>query len=91
MWCRAPQQSGQDDPNLTKMVDVLGKAAGVHHQVILAAERLPESVQLGDFDTIDLKQKRAILSQRAFEEAVARLQRPLAALRMSLKPEVETV
>lgn len=84
-----PQQSGQDDPNLTKMVEVLGKAAGVHHQVILAAERLPTSVQLGDFDTVRLEQKRSILSKEAFDVAVARLQGPLRALRKSLNPEVE--
>ena len=84
-----PQQSGQDDPNLTKMVEVLGTAAGVHHQVILAAERLPTSVQLGDFDTVRLEQKRSILSKEAFDVAFARLQGPIGALRKSLKPEVE--
>lgn len=85
-----PQQSGQDDPNLTKMVEVLGRAAGVHHQVILAAERLPVSAQLGDFNTVELVQKRAILSKDIFNEAVVRIQGPLAALRESLKPAVES-
>lgn len=86
-----PQQSGQDDPNLTKMVEVLGRTAGVHHQVVLAAERLPGSAQLGDFDTVGLTKKRSILSKEDFDEAVARLQGPLAALRKSLKLEVEAV
>lgn len=86
-----PQQSGQDDPNLTKMVEVLGRAAGVHHQVILAAERLPGSAQLGDFDTVGLTQKKAILSKEVFDEAMARLQEPLAALRESLKPAIDAV
>lgn len=85
-----PQQSGQDDPNLTKMVEVLGRAAGVHHQVILAAERLPVSAQLGDFNTVELVQKRSILSKNIFNEAVVRIQGPLAALRESLKPAVES-
>ncbi|MNQ89173.1 hypothetical protein D3C85_1044710 [compost metagenome] len=83
------QQSGQDDPNLTKMVEVLGKAAGVHHQVLLAAERLPASVQVGDFETVGLTQKRASLSKEVFDEAVARLQTPLVALRESLKSAIE--
>lgn len=83
------QQSGQDDPNLTKMVEVLGSAAGVHHQVLLAAERLPQSVQVGDFDTVRLTQKRASLAKEVFDEAVGRLQGPLVALRDSLKPTVE--
>ncbi|MNV68064.1 hypothetical protein D3C71_1608940 [compost metagenome] len=84
------QQSGQDDPNLTKMVEVLGRAAGVHHQVLLAAERLPASVQVGDFETVVLTEKRASLSKEAFDEAVARLQAPLVALRESLKPAIES-
>lgn len=84
-----PQQSGQDDQNLTKMVEVLGRTAGVHHQVILAAERLPENVQLGDFDIVRLAHKKAILSKTSFDEAVERLQRPLVVLRDSLKREVE--
>lgn len=86
-----PQQSGQDDPNLTKMVEVLGRTAGVHHQVILAAERLPESAKLGDFETVRLAQKKAILSKESFDEAVKRLQGPLASLRESMKRVVEAV
>jgi hypothetical protein len=85
------QQSGQDDPNLTKMVEALGRAAGVHHQVILAAERLPEGVQVGDFATVRLAEKKASLSQAFFDEAVTRLQGPLVALRESLKPAIELV
>lgn len=84
------QQSGQDDPNLTKMVEVLGRAAGVHHQILLAAERLPADAQLGDFKTVGLTQKRASLSTEVFDEAVARLQGPLVVLRESLKPAVES-
>ncbi len=82
------QQSGQDDPNLTKMVEVLGRAAGVHHQVLLAAERLPANAQVGDFETVMLMEKKASLSKEFFDEAVARLQMPLVALRESLKPAV---
>lgn len=83
------QQSGQDDPNLTKMVEVLGRAAGVHHQVVLAAERLPDSVNVGDFTTVNLVEKRASLTTAAFDEAVARLRHPVATLRDSLKPAVD--
>ncbi|WP_442807595.1 hypothetical protein [Trinickia soli] len=83
------QQSGQDDPNLTKMIEVLGKSAGVHHQVVLAAERLPDSVKVGEFHTVTLNEKRASLSKTAFVEAIGRLQRPLVVLRESLKPAVE--
>jgi hypothetical protein len=82
------QQSGQDDPNLSKMVEVLGRAAGIHHQVILAAERLPSSVNVGDFTKVDLVEKRASLTQASFDEAVARLQLPISTLRDSLKPKL---
>lgn len=85
------QQSGQDDPNLAKMVEVLGRSAGVHHQILLAAERLPPNVQLGDFETVRLMEKKASLSKEYFDEAVARLQGPLVALRESLKPVVVSV
>lgn len=76
-----PQQSGQDDPNLKRMVEVLGKTAGVHHQVILAAERLPPDVELGDFDSVALTQKKSAMSKAYFDEAISRLQSPLSALR----------
>ncbi len=84
------QQSGQDDPNLTKMVEVLGRAAGVHHQVVLAAERLPSNVNVGDFTKVELLEKRASLSVASFEEATARLKKPLSALHDSLKPKLPT-
>lgn len=85
------QQSGQDDPNLTKMIEVLGKSAGVHHQVLLAAERLPDIVKVGEFHTVTLTEKRASLSKAVFMEAVERLQKPLAALRESLMTAVESI
>lgn len=83
------QQSGQYDPNLTKMIEVLGKSAGVHHQVVLAAERLPHGVKMGEFHTMTLTEKKASLSKAAFVEAIERLQAPLVVLRESLKPAVE--
>lgn len=84
-------QSGQDDENLRKMIEVLGKAAGVNHQVVLAAERLPEGVDLGGFTTISLTDKRSSLSTAAFPEAIERLKGPILALRESLKPKAEAL
>lgn len=84
------QQSGQDDPNLSKMVEVLGRSAGVNHQVILAAERLPSSLNIGDFTKVDLVEKRAVLTPSAREEAATRLKQPLLTLRDSLKPNAAT-
>lgn len=39
-----PSQSGQDDKNLGKMIEILATTAGVNHQIILAAERLPDNI-----------------------------------------------
>lgn len=86
-----PAQSGQDDENLGKMIDTLGKAAGINHQVLLAAERLPEGVELGGFETVEFLEKKSALKTEVFEEAVLRLQGPLIALRESLKPKPEAI
>lgn len=85
-----PAQSGQDDENLGKMIDTLGNAAGINHQVILAAERLPEGVELGGFETVRLLEKKSALTKEVFEEAVFRIQGPLITLRESLKPTLES-
>lgn len=86
-----PAQSGQDDENLGKMIYTLGKAAGINHQVILAAERLPEGVELGGFETVDFFEKKSALKSEGFAEAVLRLQGPLISLRESLKPKIEAM
>lgn len=80
-----PAQSGQDDANLGKMIEVLGKSAAAHHQVVLAAERIPAEVDLGGFTTVSLVEKRSALSLEAYAEASERLMGPLSALRESVK------
>jgi hypothetical protein len=83
-----PQQSGQDDENLGKMIGTLGNAAGTNHQVILAAERLPEGVDLGSFETVGFPEKRSAMSKDSYTTVVARLKGPIAALREQLRPRV---
>lgn len=78
--------SGQDDRNLRKMIETLGRMASLNHQVILAAERLPDGVELGDFDTVTLTEPRSLLSSAEFDEVTARLAAPLAALNATLRP-----
>lgn len=85
-----PQQSGQDDENLGKMISTLGKAAGTDHQVILAAERLPDGVDLGAFESIGFPEKRSALSKDSFASVMARLKGPLSTLREQLRPRVST-
>lgn len=83
-----PQQSGQDDENLGRMISTLGKSAGTDHQVILAAERLPNGVDLGAFGTINLPNKRSALSNEFFPTVMGRLKAPLSVLREHLRPRV---
>lgn len=83
-----PQQSGQDDENLGKMIATLGQAAGTDHQVVLAAERLPEGVDLGVFETISFPEKRSALSKQSFSHVMERLGGPLATMRQQLRPRV---
>lgn len=81
-----PAQSGQDDQNLAKMLGVLGRTAGMSHQVILAAERLPVGVSLEDFVTVEFGQPAGALTGDQYDEAVARLREPVRLLRERLRP-----
>lgn len=83
-------QSGQDDTNLRKMIDVLGRAAGLNHQVILAVERLPEDVSLGDFEVVSLDVVGSMMSEVPFKAVTERLEPSLHKLREALKPKVES-
>lgn len=83
-----PQQSGQDDENLGRMISTLGKTAGTDHQVILAAERLPDDVDLGAFEAVSFPTKRSTLDKASFPLVMARLKGPLLALRHKLNPNV---
>ncbi|MFP3646013.1 hypothetical protein [Paraburkholderia sp. SIMBA_054] len=68
-----PQQSGQDDENLGKMISILGRSAKDDHQVILAAERLPVDVDLGEFVIVNLEKKRGVLDRNSFGSVWDRL------------------
>jgi hypothetical protein len=68
------------------MIETLGRMASLNHQVILAAERLPEGVELGDFDTVALTEPRSLMSSAEFDEVTARLAGPLVALKAALRP-----
>lgn len=82
-------QSGQDDTNLRRMIDVLGRAAGFKHQVILAVERLPENVSLGEFEVVTLGVEGSVMSEGTFKAVTERLEAPLVKLREAVKPKVE--
>jgi hypothetical protein len=83
------QQSGQDDTDLRRMIDVLGRAAGYQHQLILEVERLPDNVLLGDFEVVRFSTKGSALSEEEFKDVSGRLEPPMTKLRDSLRPKVE--
>jgi hypothetical protein len=85
-----PQQSGQDDENLGKMISLLGRSTKDDHQVILAAERLPVDIDLGGFEIVVLDKKRSVLDQASFGLVSQRLQKPISILREQLRPRVTT-
>jgi hypothetical protein len=75
------QQSGQDEVNLRRMIEVLVRAASVKHQVILAVEKLPEGLDTAEYDVVELTTKGGVLATESYANAVARLRGPLAAMR----------
>jgi len=79
-----PSQSGQDDKNLGKMIEILATTAGDSHQIILAAERLPENINVSEYSIIRNEEKMSALSSEFFEEAVARLKYPYRKLQRKL-------
>jgi hypothetical protein len=68
-----PQQSGQDEANLHRMIDSIMRFAGQDHTVILAVERLPENTDVTDFTVIRFEEKGALLRTEEFEEVSRRL------------------
>lgn len=79
-----PQQSGQDDVNLKKMIEVLGGAAGINHQVILALETLPPEVDTSGFKVIELTKPKSILSAEEYLEVASYLKGPLNAMNRAI-------
>jgi hypothetical protein len=79
-----PQQSGQDDVNLKKMIEVLGGAAGINHQVILALETLPPEVDTSGFKVLELTKPKSILSAEEYLEVASYLKGPLSAMNCAI-------
>ncbi|MFK7698480.1 hypothetical protein [Pseudomonas caspiana] len=79
-----PSQSGQDDKNLGKMIEILAMTAGGSHQIILAAERLPENINISEYSIIRNEEKMSALSSDFFEEAMSRLKHPYGNLKSKL-------
>jgi hypothetical protein len=80
-----PQQSGQDEENLRRMIKVMEGQASSHHQLILAIERLPTDTDISGFNVIALEEKQRLLRKEEFPNAVA----SLAGMVRELKARVE--
>lgn len=80
-----PQQSGQDDKNLSSMIEVLGRSAGDGHQVILAVEKLPDGVDTSGFEVVKFEAPKGALHSDAFDAAVKKLAGPLNILKSNIE------
>ncbi|MGJ4801838.1 hypothetical protein [Luteimonas sp. SDU82] len=75
-----PQQSGQDEKNLRKMIEVIGKVASIDHQVILAAEFIPDGTDVSIYEIKEFDQSHGALNKDDYPRAVERLRAPYTAL-----------
>jgi hypothetical protein len=80
-----PQQSGQDDRNLRSMIEVLGPTAGRLHQVILAAEKLPDNVDTSGFQVVHFDTQKGALRAEDYSPAADRLRQPLRRLKEGIE------
>jgi len=76
-----PQQSGQDENNLRKMIEAIERYAAPEHQIILALERLPENANVSDFFVINLEGKNSLLNKESFPLAFEALKDRVQLLR----------
>lgn len=72
-----PQQSGQDETNLRRMIEILAPGVGEKHQIILAVETLPAGVDIASYEVVTMESKHGALTKEQYAEVVAKLQ-PLA-------------
>ncbi|CAD0329194.1 hypothetical protein LYZ86_14265 [Xanthomonas hortorum pv. cynarae] len=61
-----PQQSGQDEKNLRKMIEVARRAASASHQVVLAIETLPADLDTSNFSVVPFEKSQGALSKDDF-------------------------
>lgn len=65
-----PQQSGQDENNLRRMIKVTEQQAADNHQLILAIERLPADTDVSEFNILQFEHQQGLLKQSEFDGAV---------------------
>lgn len=80
-----PQQSGQDEKNLRKMIDVAGHVASANHQVILAIETLPDGADISSFDVVRFENSHGGLSKEDFIIVADIIRDPLKILNEALE------
>lgn len=85
-----PQQSGQDDKNLRSMIEVLGNTAGDSHQVILAAEKIPDGVNTSGFEVVAFESLKGALRVADFQDTVEKLQVPLRRLQAEIEARLSS-
>ena len=76
-----PQQSGQDENNLRRMIDVMQQHASENHQLLLAIERLPAQTDISSFHVIPFPKGERLLRKTEFGDAVGALRDMLRVLK----------
>lgn len=79
-----PQQSGQDEKNLRKMIEVAGRAASTSHQVVLAIETLPADLDISSFAVVPFEKSHGALSKEDFPAVAEVIREPLKLLNEAL-------
>lgn len=79
-----PQQSGQDEKNLRKMIEVAGRAASASHQVVLAIETLPADLDISSFTVVPFEKSHGALSKEDFPAVAEVIRGPLTLLNEAL-------
>lgn len=79
-----PQQSGQDENNLRKMIEVAGCAASASHQVVLAIETLPVGLDISSFAVVPFEESQGALLKEDFAAVAEVVRRPLTLLNEAL-------
>ncbi len=82
-----PQQSGQDEKNLRKMIEVAGHAASASHQVVLAIETLPADLDISNFTIVQFEKSHGALSKEDFPTVAEVIRGPLTLLNEALASE----
>ncbi|MFD2422989.1 hypothetical protein ACFSUI_01355 [Ralstonia solanacearum] len=84
------QQSGQDDPNLGGMFNVVAQSIDNTHQLVIAVERLPVEADTASFDIKHLSGLGGLLLHEEFESVAATIGPMLSQMLTRIEEQAES-